>query len=755
LDNRLKKISEIVLSRSQKGFTSKRQIQECIININETVAYAEQNKIPGFVLALDMAKAFDTVRHDFVNEVYKFFGLGPWLINALNTISTGRTASIILGGGRTTAPFVLGSGFPQGNPPSPNQFNLVQQIFLFKMELDPRIERLKIVTLGPQLPVRDLAPAPVPVPVPVPDGDGLVVVPDPVPVPAAAVAPIPVPVRSQYGQKENNGETGNVESFADDATVMAKLTLLAVQTVTEILNSFGWLSGLKCNVDKSQIMIVGTNTVPEYVDQFGFVVATNLKILGFDITKNAADLEQIISKATDKIKNIIRFWNRFRLSLVGRINVAKTLLISQLNYFVSIIPVPEAILQEISHVINNFIKGSLKINREAIALDVDKGGLGFFDLKNFISSLQCSWAKKASNSTIDNWRVEIQKKTQGIIEILEPRMFNKKINPILYSIAKSFMDFKFEFYLQNDNFLQSNILGNPHFMPSVTGLAGVQVPDPDPESPDPEPIDIWNFWATDGMVNIVHLSRLKIFDLLDDTLNVKQDPVLSQMLNIPIERVAILKRSLQTALRYVKKNKFQIRTTTNSLQTFIMRFKKGSRNFRKVLDYRANAKVKCSRSNKIKTFFRLTEIPTPPESELHKLNSEWSTCVFPVKLREFSFKFRNNALGLNTRVSHFNRNVNRGCTFCTINNLGNWITNNNIQLQVRRDVGGGGWRWRCRYRCSPRRCRYRCRCRCLYRCRYRYRRRPPRCQYRYRYRQQSQMKLLFICFLSVHTLSVR
>jgi hypothetical protein len=161
--------------------------------------------------------------------------------------------------------------------------------------------------------------------------------------------------------------------------------------------------------------------------------------------------------------------------------------------------------------------------------------------------------------------VEIQKKTQGIIEILEPEMFNKKINPILYAIAKSFMDFKFEFYLQNDNFLQSNILGNPHFMPSVAGLASVQVPDPDPESPDPEPIDIWNFWATDGTVNIGQLSRLKICDLLDDTLNIKQDPVLSQMLNIPIERLAILKRSLLTALRYVKKNKYQNRATTNSL----------------------------------------------------------------------------------------------------------------------------------------------------------------------------------------------
>jgi hypothetical protein len=101
LDNRFKKISDIVLSRAQKGFTSKRQIQECLINIIESVSFTESENKPSFILVLDMAKAFDTVRHDFVNDVYRFFGFGPWLINALNTKSTGRTARIILEDGST------------------------------------------------------------------------------------------------------------------------------------------------------------------------------------------------------------------------------------------------------------------------------------------------------------------------------------------------------------------------------------------------------------------------------------------------------------------------------------------------------------------------------------------------------------------------------------------------------------------------------------------------------------------------------
>jgi hypothetical protein len=117
-----------------------------------------------------MAKAFDTVRHDNMNLVYKFFNVGTWLTNALNTISTGRTAVVLLENGLTTQPFSLGTGFPQGNPPSPNQFNMSDQIFLFKLELDSRIQKI-IPTPSPRLMLAldgGRPPVPVPLPVPVP-----------------------------------------------------------------------------------------------------------------------------------------------------------------------------------------------------------------------------------------------------------------------------------------------------------------------------------------------------------------------------------------------------------------------------------------------------------------------------------------------------------------------------------------------------------------------------------------------------------
>jgi hypothetical protein len=134
LNNRLKKIAPFVLSRSQKGFVDKKFIQECLINIGETINYAERHKIKSFCLALDMAKAFDSVNHVFLTDVYKFFGFGNTLIKMLNTFTTGRHANILFDDGSKGQNFLLECGNAQGNPPSPLQFNFCEEILLIKLE---------------------------------------------------------------------------------------------------------------------------------------------------------------------------------------------------------------------------------------------------------------------------------------------------------------------------------------------------------------------------------------------------------------------------------------------------------------------------------------------------------------------------------------------------------------------------------------------------------------------------------------------
>jgi hypothetical protein len=73
INNRLKKITDRVLSRSQKGFNRSRQIQEVLINSIETMEYCKRHNIKAAMVSVDVSKAFDSVDHNFMDKVYKFY----------------------------------------------------------------------------------------------------------------------------------------------------------------------------------------------------------------------------------------------------------------------------------------------------------------------------------------------------------------------------------------------------------------------------------------------------------------------------------------------------------------------------------------------------------------------------------------------------------------------------------------------------------------------------------------------------------
>jgi hypothetical protein len=203
---------------------------------------------------------------------------------------------------------------------------------------------------------------------------------------------------------ESHYESANVEAFADDNNLLACLDIESITAVKSNLSQFAQISGLKCNVDKSQILLIGSDAdPPEFLTNSGFEISNKLKILGFEVTKNFIELENNFDKTIDKLKNIARFWDRFKLSLSGRINVSKTLMISQISFLGSIITPSKLKIDEMQKVINNYVLGKIRFNNKLLCIPPDQGGLGLINIEDFITSLQCSWIKKAAASRADNW----------------------------------------------------------------------------------------------------------------------------------------------------------------------------------------------------------------------------------------------------------------------------------------------------------------------------------------------------------------
>ena len=136
-----------------------------------------------------MAKASDTVSNKFADAVYKFFGFGPIMRKWLSLLGTNRFACIILGDGKMSRKFKLGRGRPQGDVTSPNTFNFIVQILIFKLELDPGIKKI----LRPQAGIVNANP-------------------------------------SSFFMYKSNRETDKNKSMADDNTTITVLDMASLRT---------------------------------------------------------------------------------------------------------------------------------------------------------------------------------------------------------------------------------------------------------------------------------------------------------------------------------------------------------------------------------------------------------------------------------------------------------------------------------------------------------------------------------------------
>jgi hypothetical protein len=127
-----------------------------------------------------------------------------------------------------------------------------------------------------------------------------------------------------------------------------------------------------------------------------------------DIDSELAKLDDNFDKTIGGIKKSIDFWERFHLTLPGRINVIKSLLFSQILYIGSfLMPSPEK-LKILQSALDKYAISSMNFAKNRITIAKEQGGLGLFDVESFLTSQQAGWVLKAHKSARDNWRCKLR-----------------------------------------------------------------------------------------------------------------------------------------------------------------------------------------------------------------------------------------------------------------------------------------------------------------------------------------------------------
>jgi len=580
----------------------------------ENMNFCVQNKIKGALVSIDMSKAFDSVSHSYLEKVLDFFGFGVNFCKWIKTIGTKRKACIILGEGKKSKIFNLERGTAQGDSPSPFLYNMAAQILIWKIELDNEIEGI--------MP------------------------------PRAGDINLTAAQKQQLFIHESNKETNKNESFADDANNFLKLKYETLKALKSALMHFKTLSGLECNVDKSFIMRIGdlSGDIEQRILDLGFPFTDELTVLGFILQNKGNMIAKNYEKISSKVSNIIRFWERFNLTLPGKISIYKTLLLPQVNFIATILTPNDFFLNSLASEMERFVLKGFNISKNRAYLSPDQGGLGMFNLKNFITALQVSWIRRACVNSNDSWKVDLRELGGGDVLKINSLPRENVYGVGLTNIISSFVQFRKKFVLYGKNFLNEKI-----FRSNVLGTGrGMTVPFDERFFGN----DLMN--ESGGLIENLTMSNF----IVNGEFTHFREVAFLTGINLSNNMYKAIKNCYTKFYKLSKNDLFEPQT----LHEFFRKIKKGSKYYRLILDYDISAEKCILKNTQFKSFCKTTGTENVCAKRVKGNISSWNGFFMSNRLRVFLFKFYNNLLGVGSRLVHFNRNADVQCFFCVRNN---------------------------------------------------------------------------------------
>ena len=143
LAKRLKEVLPCLISAQQTAYVKNRNIGESGRLISDIIEIANTRKMEGFLVTMDVEKAFDSLDHTFLISVLKRFGFGQNFVSWIEIILKNQE-SCVINGGTTTKYFKLNRGACQGDPISAYLFILAFEILFLLIKENPHIKGLTI-----------------------------------------------------------------------------------------------------------------------------------------------------------------------------------------------------------------------------------------------------------------------------------------------------------------------------------------------------------------------------------------------------------------------------------------------------------------------------------------------------------------------------------------------------------------------------------------------------------------------------------
>jgi len=336
LGDRIKNIIPSIVSPDQTGFVNGRVIGTNILRTQDLISHCRDNHLNGVMINIDFEKAFDSIEWEFIWEAMEFFHFPKKYICWIKCLYQNIETAIINNGHLSTF-FKPSRGVRQGCPLSPSIFVIAIELLSLYMKHSKLLE-------GIQSP-------------------------------------------------DNNNYL--ISQFADDTSIAVINKPGCLDTIFKILNEFSEISGLKINIEKSEIMMLGICTLWDIPKQYRGIVKDEVKSLGIWISNNTNSMvKKNYELCRAKITHNISVWKRRKMSLAGKISIIKTMLTSQLVYCMTVLPSPaKDFWKAVEKELYEFIADSKteKIKRSTLIAPYHLGGFNMIDITSQNMAIKASW----------------------------------------------------------------------------------------------------------------------------------------------------------------------------------------------------------------------------------------------------------------------------------------------------------------------------------------------------------------------------
>ena len=343
---RMKKVVQRLINPDQVGYLKGRQVSSILRLIDDVIEQTNAQNTPGLLATFDMFHAFDCISKEFMLKTFKKFGFGPNFISYVSILMKDAKSCVNYAGWLSSY-FPVSSGIRQGCPFSPLAFILALEILAIKIRQSDNIKGVPLFA----------------------------------------------------GINYEHLDAIKVALYADDLTLFLT-DENDLKNALIIFDEYENVSGLSLNIGKCEAMWLGRNKF-RHDKHCNFKWKTRMKILGvhFSNTLSASHIEENYKERINKIKRLISAWEKRNLSIMGKIIIVKTFLISQLVYFMQAFIIPDKVLTEIGRILFRFVwkkrdnnkKAFEKVKRNILCSDYKQGGLKMIDIKQMQLAFIMNW----------------------------------------------------------------------------------------------------------------------------------------------------------------------------------------------------------------------------------------------------------------------------------------------------------------------------------------------------------------------------